>query len=110
MDLIEEPLAVVHLHGRSRFEARRGDRRVATLDYRISGAAAVLTDTRVTAGEDRAGTSSLIGAALDALARSGFYAVALCPHVRAFLREHPERHGKVDVRFLDPVGTGARAG
>lgn len=105
----DETLAVVHVPGRGTFEAHAGGRRVASLEYRISGPAAVLTDTRLVEGEDRAVRSALIDGALEALVRSGYYAVALCPHVRAFLHERPERHGEVDVRFLDPVPTAVAA-
>jgi hypothetical protein len=94
---------VVHLPARSRFEAHTGGRHGATLEYRISGPAAVLTHTQLVRGEDVACRTSVIDAALDVLVRSGYYAVALCPHVRRFLATHPDRHVRVDTRFLDPV-------
>lgn len=103
VDVETVPIHVVHVPGRSCFEAHAGGRHGATLEYRISGPAAVLTDTRLVRGADPACRTSVIDAALDVLVRSGYYAVALCPYVRRFLSTHPDRHVRVDTRFLDPV-------
>ena len=100
---VVDPVQISHTPVRSRFEAHVQGRHVATLEYRLSGAAAVLTHTHLGRGEDVASRTSLVHAAPEALVRSGYYAVALCPHVRAFLSAHPDRHVRVDTRFLDPV-------
>ncbi|GLZ44293.1 hypothetical protein Acsp06_04780 [Actinomycetospora sp. NBRC 106375] len=95
-------LEIVYDAARTRVELRRAGAIEGFVEFGLRADAAVLAYSEVRDGD----APVLLGAALGLLRDRGYRIVPLCPRVRAFLRDHPERLDGVDVRFLDPIGNG----
>jgi hypothetical protein len=99
----KQPVDVVEVADRRRFEARAADGTVVgRADYERMGSVLAFTHTEVEPELEGQGiASALVAGALDQVRDSGRTVIAYCPYVRAWLRRHPDYQ---DLVAASPIG------
>ena len=92
-------LAVSDNQSERRYELRRGDEVLGTIDYRADPDALLLLHTEVDpAFEGHGYGSRLVSGALDDIRARGLSVVPVCRFVSSYLRRHPEHADLVTER------------
>jgi uncharacterized protein len=94
---VRDALQITDNQAAGRFEYADGGH-LAELSYRTRGDRLVLIHTETPVGlEGRGIGAALVRAALDRARREGLTVVPLCPFARAWLEQHPEAAGQVQI-------------
>jgi uncharacterized protein len=100
--MAEEPVDVLDVPEKSRFEIRIGGEQAGFADYSRMGGRLVFRHTEIDdAYEGRGLGSKLAQGALDAARAGGHPVVPLCPFIASYIERHPDYQDLVDQECLD---------